>query len=346
MGDELVFTVGQGAAVRAQPISLADAGLRERADLQEWVRKNPDILGPNIRIVTFEFGGWQSRAGATADRLDLLGLNADGRLIVAELKRGAAPDPTEMQAIKYAAYASRFTPALLAESHAAYLTKVEDGAVTADEAQALLEEHTDGALDPDLLRRPRIVLLAERFGPQVTASAVWLTEMGIEIALVAFKAHRAAHDLILTVTPVWPVADVEEFTVTPRRAEWRAAEGRSQRRREANSVTTIIAERALPDGAQLALQVAALPMPVREAVTEWIAADGPRGRATWRNDRRGPLVWEVDGAAYSPTGLAKHIIAEASGEQVPVVHAPAMWVTEDGVSLARLAGFGVPSEQD
>ena len=346
MGDELVFTVGQGAAARAQPISLADAGLRERSDLQEWVRKNPDILGPDIRIVTFEFGGWQSRAGAAADRLDLLGLDADGRLIVAELKRGVAPDPTEMQAIKYAAYASRFTPELLAESHAAYLTKVADGAVTASEAQALLEKHTSGELDPDLLRRPRIVLVAERFGPQVTASAVWLTEMGIDIALVAFQAHRAAHDLILTVTPVWPVADVEEFTVMPRQAEWRAAEGRSQRRREATAVTTLIAEHALPDGEPVTLQVAALPMPVREAVRAWIAADGPRGRAKWRNDRKGPLVWDVDGAAYSPTGLGKHIIKAASGEQLPVLAGPQVWVTEDGISLSRLAGFGVPSAQD
>ena len=109
MPEDLVFTVQPGVARRAQSISLAEAGLRERADLQEWVRKNPEILGSGIRIVTFEFGAWQARDGHTSDRLDLLGLDDDGRLVVAELKRGPAPDTVDMQAIKYAAFVSRFT---------------------------------------------------------------------------------------------------------------------------------------------------------------------------------------------------------------------------------------------
>ena len=106
MSTEFVFTVQPGAALSAEPISLAEAGLRERDDLQEWVRLNPHILGPGVRIVTFEFGRWQARDGYAADRLDLLGLDPDGRLVVAELKRGPAPDVVEMQAIKYAALAT------------------------------------------------------------------------------------------------------------------------------------------------------------------------------------------------------------------------------------------------
>ena len=60
MSNQLIFTVEPGAAQRAKPVSLADAGLKERADLQEWVRANPEILGDNVRIVTFEFGRWQA----------------------------------------------------------------------------------------------------------------------------------------------------------------------------------------------------------------------------------------------------------------------------------------------
>ena len=342
MAEELVFAVGKGGAQRAQPISLAEAGLRERDDLQEWVRTNPEILGPDIRIVTFEFGGWQSRTGTAADRLDLLGIDADGRLVVAELKRGRAPDTTEMQAIKYAAFASRFTPEQLAESHATYLNKVEGTAIAAADAQALMEEHIGGALDQDLLLRPRIILLATAFGPQVTASAVWLTEMGVAIELIEFSAHRTERDLILTVTSVWPVRDVEEFIVTPRQAEQRAAAERSQGRREANAVTTLIAKQTLPDSERLELRWTALPSSVRDAVQEWIRADRQRGRATWRNKPRRPLVWEFDGTFWSPTGLARHIISEASGGKYrrPVSHGPSLWITEDGSSLADLGGFG------
>jgi hypothetical protein len=77
-----------------------------------------ETLCPDVLIITFEFDRWSSAAGPQRDRLDVLGLGRDGRLVVAELKRGRAPDTVELQAIKYAAMASRFTEELLAELHA------------------------------------------------------------------------------------------------------------------------------------------------------------------------------------------------------------------------------------
>ena len=232
MPTEFVFTVHPGSALSAEPISLGEAGLRERDDLQEWVRLNPRILGSEVRIVTFEFGRWQARDGRASDRLDLLGLDADGRLVIAELKRGPAPDTVEMQAIKYAAFASRFTPQTLAENHAAYLSERSDEPVTPDAALEVLEEHAGGELDPDILRRPRIVLMAARFPPQVTASAVWLSEMGIDVSLIEFNAYRTEHDIVLTVSQTWPVPDVEDFTVAPRAVELRAAADRARSGRD------------------------------------------------------------------------------------------------------------------
>lgn len=109
MGDELVFAVNGQDAHAAEPITLAEAGLKERKHLQEWVLANPRILGPGVLIVTSEFDRCASKTNAEKDRLDILGLDKEGRLVVAELKRDAAPDTVEMQAIKYAAMASRST---------------------------------------------------------------------------------------------------------------------------------------------------------------------------------------------------------------------------------------------
>jgi RecB family endonuclease NucS len=96
---ERVFTVTGSAATAAQPITLAEAGLRERSDLQEWVLSHPEIIGDDVLVVTFEFDRWQVSGGARErDRLDVLGIGADGRLVVAELKRDRAPDTVEMQA--------------------------------------------------------------------------------------------------------------------------------------------------------------------------------------------------------------------------------------------------------
>src|SRR5437588_9404375 len=110
MTDELVFVVESSTATQVQPIALAEAGLTERQHLQEWVLSHPSILGDGVKIVTFEFDQWATAGGGRErDRLDVLGIDRDGYLVVAELKRGLAPDPTEMQAIKYAAMASRFS---------------------------------------------------------------------------------------------------------------------------------------------------------------------------------------------------------------------------------------------
>jgi RecB family endonuclease NucS len=100
MSDELVFSVTGDEAKAASPISLAEAGLREREHLQEWVLANPGILGTGVLVITSEFDRWESRGGAERDRLDILGLASDGHLVVAELKRDTAPDTVQMQAIK------------------------------------------------------------------------------------------------------------------------------------------------------------------------------------------------------------------------------------------------------
>src|SRR5262245_42684241 len=118
MTTELVFTVDGAKAEPARPVSLAEAGLRERRDLQEWVIAHPEILGPDVKVVGFEFNQWQSSGGTRElDRLDVLGIDQDGRLVVAELKRDGAPDTVHMQAIKYAAMASRFTEETLVDTY-------------------------------------------------------------------------------------------------------------------------------------------------------------------------------------------------------------------------------------
>lgn len=235
MADELLFTVVGSTAVPAESISLAEAGLKERSHLQEWVLAHPDILGSGVKVVTFEFDRWWSSSGPMPhDRLDVLGLDADGRLVVAELKRDKAPDTTEMQAIKYAAMASRFTVESLAEQHARFrIARGESSSV--DEALVELQAHA-----PDLsiktLRQPRIVLLAREYPMVVTASAVWLSEIGLDITLVQFKAYRAtvadnegaSHtQVLISVSQLYPVRDVEEFMISPQRLQARESKGQS-----------------------------------------------------------------------------------------------------------------------
>jgi alkylated DNA nucleotide flippase Atl1 len=335
---ERVFTVTASAASPATPITLAEAGLRERTDLQEWVLAHPEILGSGVLIVTFEFDRWWAPSGdRERDRLDVMGIDSEGRLVVAELKRDRAPDTVEMQAIKYAAMASRFTEDALVEQHARFRARAGD-VVDEEAARQRLIEHA-GDLDPEQLRRPRIVLVAGSFPPVVTASTVWLTEMGLDITLQRVQAYRAFGDrTIVTVSQLFPVPDVEEFTVSPQRQQVQEAQQRRRATREQSTVIRLVNSGAIPDGTLLVLRpTTEVTAEVRAAIETWVSQDAARGHARWYNNRRGPLQWEVNGGRYRPTEIVRRILSEAAGVERSV-RGPAWWTLEDGRDLPTVAG--------
>lgn len=166
-------------------------------------------------VVTSEFDQWTSHAGPQKDRLDILGLDRRGYLVLAELKRDTAPDTTEMQAVKYAALASKFTEARLAAAHAAFLSK--RGTATSDaEALEQLQAYCSYQLTEETLSRPRIVLVAREFSPITTSSVIWLVSMGLLITLIRFQPYRAADgQVFITVSTLFPLPDVAELEVGP-----------------------------------------------------------------------------------------------------------------------------------
>ncbi|MFF1602453.1 AIPR family protein [Streptomyces mirabilis] len=85
-----------------------------------------------------------------------------------------------------------------------------------------------------------------------------------------------------------------------------------QKGRQVNAVTTLTAARRIPDGT--VLEFRPYTKPERREMTDWLAENPERARATWSNDNgRNPLRWEADGEWYSPSGLARKMRVEASG---------------------------------
>ena len=334
-----LFSVDGSTATPAQVQSLTALGLQERAHLQEWVLANPAVLGEDVMVITSEYDRWSGMDGTRArDRLDILGLDASGRLVVAELKRADAGGDVHLQAITYAALVSRFSLETLAEALQQYRTR-RGQPTTVAEATDLIHEHAGGDLDPDLLARPRLVLLAGNFPRQVTHTAVWLSEVGLDIDLVQVTAWSAGGQTLVGFTKLYPTPEVEEFTLAPARAESaQTAKKAEERGRAATAVKRLVAAGTLTDGMPLRLMPShGTNEQTREAIEGWVAEDPSRGEATWRNDPVSPIVWGGDGKAWTPTALARHILAQAAGVEASI-RGPAWWVTEDGTDLATLAG--------
>jgi len=217
--DELVFNITKSAATPLRGVELASLNFLERSHLQEWVLQQPEIIGDDVLIITFEFDQWGVTSGsAPKDRLDVLGLGSDGRLVVAELKRGRVPDAVDLQSIKYAAMASRFSDDQIAALHSEFVSRFPDGEkLTSDEALEKINSHVPTGLTNELLLSPRIVILAEDFSVNVTSSVVWLNEQGVDITLKRYQAYSTGvGETILTVSQYYPIPEVSSFEVSPR----------------------------------------------------------------------------------------------------------------------------------
>ncbi|MDI5965668.1 MGMT family protein [Streptantibioticus silvisoli] len=325
-----LFTVSGQKAIPVARTGLAAEGLLERRHLQEWVIAHPQVLGESVLVVTAEFDRWADADGVPAkDRLDVLGLDATGRLVVVELKRGMADRDVHLQAITYAALVSRFDLRTLAQAHHRF--RVARGeTVTEDECRQRLLDHVDGEWDPELLQRPRLVVIAAEFPKQVTHTVVWLSEMNLDIDLVQVSLWKVEGHLVAGFTKVYPTPEVEEITLGPARMESEAAAKKiKERSRVQNAVHVLVGTGLLPDGTRLRLVPQhGAPEAIRERITVWAAETDGRSRAVWNNNTAKPLTWGADGKRYSATGLAEHIFTAVTGRTASGIQGTTWWVVD------------------
>ena len=94
--------LSENRLVRLHERRFGDLNLRERDHLQEWLVRTPDVLGEELLIVQKAFDGFAD----TRERLDLLALDKEGRLVVVENKLDDSGRDVVWQALKYVAYCS------------------------------------------------------------------------------------------------------------------------------------------------------------------------------------------------------------------------------------------------
>ncbi len=160
-------------------------GLLERQDLAKWVEQYPAILGEELLIITSEY----DRFDKTNERLDLLGLDKDGNLVVIELKRDDSGKNVDLQAIKYAAYCSTLLLADIVEMYVKY-QKQKGIDITSEAAQVAILDFIENDDFEELNDRPRIILVAKEFRPEVTASVIWLRKFDLDVSCVKWGPYE------------------------------------------------------------------------------------------------------------------------------------------------------------
>ena len=196
---------GKKELVKVDPTSFSEQGVLERGDLQRLLRDQPEVLEKGLLIISEEFGSWQD----SNRRIDLLGLDAQGRLVVVELKRGDTGQHMDLQAIRYAAMVANMTLQQTVDAFQNYLEKranepegeplEEDAAETRLREHLRMEELDNQAIHTEM---PRVILVSENFGKELTTCVMWLNDSwmqgtGPEIKCIRLQPHRNVGETLI-----------------------------------------------------------------------------------------------------------------------------------------------------
>jgi len=308
----MIFSVDQDAKYleHLPEQELTQLDILEREHLEEWAIEEPRILGEDLLVITSEYAKFED----LRERLDILALDTDGKLVVIELKRDRADRTTDLQAIKYASYCATLTAEEIQKDYRDFWNKRIDSSLSPEEVgEKFVNFLTQGVTDDvpymddgwanfELDDKPRIMLAAGSFGPEITSPVIWLMEeYNLDITCTRIEAYKHQGRVILNSQQVIPIPEAEEY-LTKRREK--------QEKQEKTSVTftlpALLDRGVIEKGDIVVFDEGEVS---EEAGRVWNPEDDYwQARVTGMTGQQDNVEWLHDGETYSFTGLTKEIL--------------------------------------
>ena len=282
--------------------------MRERTDLQPRLRDKPEAIEPDLFIVAEEYSNSDCR-------IDLLGLDKEGNIVVIELKRDEDKF-MDLQAIRYAALVSTMTFNDIVKAHSEFLAKreqekAEEEKEKAEEAKSpeeLTEESHKKLLeflssdddveiesddDVEISSTPRIILVASDFPKELTTAVLWLNDQGLDIKCVQAIPYKLVEQLLIDISQIIPLKEAADYQVKKAEKAEKAREVRDARRRNKNTYNILAEKGVIEQGTVITL----LPS-VRSPNEGDINPEDSRRRAEFTGDGK-KVKWKGDGEQHS-----------------------------------------------
>ncbi|HTF71876.1 MAG TPA: endonuclease NucS domain-containing protein [Edaphobacter sp.] len=326
----MIYSVG----ANLKDLERIDAGnfinlnIWERTHIQEWIRKNPQILGEEFLIVSMEF----DRFVSSSDRLDLLALDREGNLVVIELKRDPLSGFADLQALRYAAMVSSMTLEKLAPYYLAYLKRYCDREVSITEATSEMRAFVDDDAFTQLSSSPRIVLCSENFSQEITTTVLWLRQSNIDIRCVQIIPYKHNESILIVPKVLIPLNEAKQYLIDIKTKEVSVENSIKARKRRAMQV--ILENNLLKEGDRISLQ---------NALPTWVKYDENDSQfhaiITGKTGMSNTVKWEQDNQEYSISNLTWRIFTELHPQKREYggLSGAWHWVDESGRSLSQIA---------
>jgi hypothetical protein len=181
--------------------------IKERDHLQEWIAKNPEMLGEELLIIQKEYDGFND----TNERLDLLAIDKDGGLVIIENKLDDTGRDVVWQALKYTSYCSTLTTNQIIKLYQEYLDKWQNG----DDAKQNLLDFLELSEEELLLNRndQRMIFVANNYRKEVTSTVLWLLKHDIQIKCFRATPYAMGDDVFLQVEQIIPLPETAQFMI-------------------------------------------------------------------------------------------------------------------------------------
>ena len=193
---------------------FGDLGFKERENLQEWIAKNPDVLGEELLIIQKEYDGFND----TNERLDLLALDKQGNLVIIENKLDDTGRDVVWQALKYTSYCSTLTSTQIIKMYQEYLVRYEN---VEDDAKSLILEFLEIEEETLLLNGndQRMMFVANHYRKEVTSTVLWLLDHDVKIQCFKATPYSMGEELFLQIDQIIPQPEIEEYMINAKEKE-------------------------------------------------------------------------------------------------------------------------------
>ena len=198
----------QNDIVQIKERRFGELGFRERDHLQEWIAKNPEVLGEELLIIQKEFDGFSE----TNERLDLLAIDKEGNLVVIENKLDDTGRDVVWQALKYASYCSTLSTSQIIKIYQQHL----DSSGRDEDVRAGIVEFLDIEDEESLVLNredQRLIFVANHYRKEVTSTVLWLLDHDLKIKCFKATPYSLLEDLLLKVDQIIPVPEANDFMI-------------------------------------------------------------------------------------------------------------------------------------
>jgi hypothetical protein len=185
---------------------LPKSRLNSENRLEEWIEKDSSITGLDIliigrQVITF-FGG----------RIDLLGIDNDGNLVILELKKDKTPRDVVAQALDYAAWIKNLSYDQVEQIAASYLKR---------DLKEVFMDRFQNTIPEEINKNQSIVIVASELDPSSERIVQYLySEYDVNINCIFFDFFTDEDQEYLGRSWLMDPEDVLERSISKKRQPW------------------------------------------------------------------------------------------------------------------------------